>query len=272
MLSIIVTSYRHDYFNALSANIGLTIGETPYELIQIWNPGIMSIGEAYNQGAVKSTHDYLLFLHEDVSFKTNNWGKVVLAYLNRQNTGICGLAGSAKQFNLPIGYETGLKKYRHIYVKHQNDELIEPGLKPHKVKTLDGVFLAMTKHLWKLFKFDSSIEGFHCYDLDISLRVSIDYQNYVLPEIIIHHLSIGQFNNAWVKSILLFYKRTYAYDITTNVELNTIRQYWFNRLEQEDISFINKLRYILAMGINLATWKFGVKFLFPKLWKPLNSN
>ena len=51
MISIIVSSYRSEMFNALSSNIDRTIGNTIYEIIQVWNPNTMSIAQAYNKGA-----------------------------------------------------------------------------------------------------------------------------------------------------------------------------------------------------------------------------
>ena len=53
-------------------------------------------------------------INEDVAFLGSNWGIKLVKLLQKKGSGLCGLAGSTRQFNLPIGYETGLKKYRHI--------------------------------------------------------------------------------------------------------------------------------------------------------------
>ncbi|MFX5306134.1 glycosyltransferase, partial [Acinetobacter baumannii] len=55
----------------------------------------MSITEAYNSGAEKSTFENLLFLHEDIIFYTRNWGNKLLHHLQKESTGIVGVAGSS---------------------------------------------------------------------------------------------------------------------------------------------------------------------------------
>lgn len=264
MISIIISSYNENYFLKLKNNIKETIGDVEYELIQIWNPGIMSISDAYNKGAYKTRYDNLLFIHEDVEFLSNNWGAVVLKYLQLNNVGICGLAGSEKYFNLPIGFETGIKKYRQIYLKHQKDEVVKSRLKsiPIKVRTLDGVFLIMLKGTWQKLRFNKDIKGFHFYDLDITLRASRIYQNYVIPEISLHHFSLGHFNNSWVKAILKLPTKDYDFDIPTKNELNFVRNYWYNRLANEDISILNRLKYVLKMGVDRSSRKVALHFLF----------
>jgi hypothetical protein len=85
MLSIIISSYQKHYFDQLVENIRETIGEDfQYEIIQMWNPNVMSITEAYNSGAGKSRYENLLFLHEDIIFYTRNWGKRLLNHLQRK--------------------------------------------------------------------------------------------------------------------------------------------------------------------------------------------
>ena len=93
MLSIIISSYQPHYYIALEKNIADTIG-IPYEIIKIDNPRIMGICEAYNRGAEKAQYDFLLFLHEDVLFETQDWGKELIELLNLENCGAIGVAGT----------------------------------------------------------------------------------------------------------------------------------------------------------------------------------
>lgn len=269
MISIIVSSYRAPYFDALEENIRHTIGDVRFEIIKVWNPNIMSISEAYNKGAMESQYEILLFLHEDVAFLECNWGAILLESLKGAGEGICGLAGSRKQFALPIGYETGFKANRHVYVKHSVDEEVsyKQECKTCKVKSLDGVFLAMHKTLWLDYKFNEAIKGFHFYDLDISLRVSEHYQNYVLTNIKLHHFSRGQFNDSWVLEAIKFYKQPYNFDTVTPKELNYTRNYWYERLKKERITIFNRIRYVYSMGINRPTRKAAIQFIFFYFWR-----
>lgn len=271
MISIIVSSFDENNFNKLKNNIESTIGDVPYELIRIWNPGKMGISVAYNKGALKAKYDHFIFLHEDTEFLSNNWAAIVLKYLQIDNVGICGLAGSEKRFKLPVGFETGIRKYRHIYLKHQRDEEINAnGNAPIKVKTLDGAILIMLRRTWEQLKFSQDIKGFHLYDLDISMRASKFYQNYVIPEISLLHFSMGRFNNAWVKAILQLPTKPYDYDIPTKQEYNFVRNYWYDRLKNEDISLFNRVRYVIRMGVNRSSRKAVYRFLFSKKHLTIN--
>lgn len=273
MISIIVSTYRLEFFNALSQNIQLTIGNISYEIIQVWNPGMMSLSEAYNKGAKEAQYDFLLFLHEDVEFLVPNWGYIILKYSKIENAGVCGLAGSLKKFHLPTGFETGIRKYRQIYVKHGREDEDKPhsNINFIKVKTLDGVFLAMSKKVWEILKFNEDIKGYHFYDLDISLRSSKLFQNYVIDDLPLFHFSLGCFNDSWLKASLRFNSGGYDFDIATKEELDHTRIFWYSRLKYEDISLKNRMRYIVAMGFNWQSKRAALKFLFPGLKKTIKA-
>lgn len=73
MISIIICSKNKDLLKDVSANIELTIG-VPYEIIAIENnKGEFGICKAYNDGASKAKYDIFCFMHEDISFETQNW-------------------------------------------------------------------------------------------------------------------------------------------------------------------------------------------------------
>ena len=81
MLSIIVSSYQPKLFQELQKNIEATIGNIIYEVVQVWNPNKMSISQAYNLGVARSQYSSLLFVHEDVIFECENWGKILIDYI-----------------------------------------------------------------------------------------------------------------------------------------------------------------------------------------------
>lgn len=182
MLSVIVSSHNPAYFNALTKNIEVTCG-VKTEIIKIENPGKMGICEAYNKGASKASFSYLLFLHEDVEFKENNWGLNLISHLNNPSTGIVGLAGSVYVPKAPSGW----------YIAKQ-----KAPVEKTKAFAVDGVFLAIKKEIFKEISFNESVEGFHGYDLDISLRTAKKYNNYIVNDIIIEHFSSGNPNKQWL--------------------------------------------------------------------------
>jgi hypothetical protein len=205
MISIVISSYLPHYFSALEKNIAETIG-MPYEIIRIDNPGLMGICEAYNNGAAKSQYDYLLFTHEDILFKTENWGQKLIAHLDQKQTGIIGLAGSSYVPSAPSSW-TVSEKYNVVNILQGNKENSESfpirttKQNRNKVFAVDGVFLGIKKENYLDFKFnDHLLKGFHGYDLDFSLRVSEKLQNYVVDDILIQHFSGGNLDKKWLDS------------------------------------------------------------------------
>lgn len=201
MLSIIIASYQPHYYKALENNVANTIG-IPYEILKVDNPGKMGICEAYNKGASQAQYDYLLFVHEDIIFHTNNWGQLLINHLSKENTGVVGLAGSNYVPKAPIGWFIFDEKYNFKNYIQNNKEKTNPEPKLMtrsfaKVFGLDGVFLAVKKSVYHEFLFDESVKGFHGYDLDFSLRVATKYDNYVLGDIIIEHFSLGNPDKTW---------------------------------------------------------------------------
>lgn len=265
MLSIIISSYKTMILSQLKRNILETIGIIDYEIISINNPGIMSICEAYNEGAKKAKFENLLFIHEDVKFHTNNWYKLLTKYYSLKDLGVFGLAGNKRKFHLPYGFHSGLNNEGFMFLNHTAHEKIifQKQDFPFKVKVIDGVFIGMKKSVWQKNKFNQSLKGFHFYDLDISLRTSVDYQNYLVTDLDFEHFSEGNFGDQWIKACISFNKsQSYNYNLIKPKEKRDIRKFWYQRLLNEDITFINRLRYVFAMGTNKDTLKECIKFIF----------
>ncbi|MDH6251925.1 hypothetical protein M2347_001652 [Chryseobacterium sp. H1D6B] len=201
MISIIISSYIPEYFNALEDNISQSIG-VPYEIIRIHNPGLMGICTAYNQGAEKAKYDNLLFIHEDILFRTENWGAKLIIHLNKPDSGVIGIAGSSYIPSAPSSW-TVSEKYNFVNILQGNKEnkdsfhIGSTKKNMNKVFAVDGVFLAVTKKKYINYKFNEELKGFHGYDLDFSLRISKNLQNYVVDDILIEHFSKGNLDKIW---------------------------------------------------------------------------
>lgn len=204
MLSIIISSYQPEYFAALEKNIAETCG-IPCEIIKIDNPGIMGICEAYNKGAAKAKFDNLLFLHEDVIFETKNWGNILVEYLSNKNTGIIGIGGCRYIPKCPFAWwDYSKNSFYHIDQCDANKKLLRRYnlYKDTRVTALDGVFLACRKNVYKEFKFDENLKGFHGYDLNFSTRIAEKYDNYISHKILIKHFSVGNPNVDWLMALI----------------------------------------------------------------------
>jgi hypothetical protein len=266
MISIVISSYRENHYELLLKNIQRTIGGANYEIVKINNPGLMGISKAYNEGANKAQYNTLLFIHEDIQFLTNGWGNILIESLKTENLGILGVAGGTRKFNLPTGHDQGIDADRRLFVKHHKSEsdkhIFFRDLEP--VKTLDGVFLAMSKLTWEKIKFNEAIDGFHFYDMDISLRTSEILQNYVTSNISILHFSRGGFNNEWLNASIKFHKKNYNFDEASKLEKSITTRFWLERLLYEDISFKNRLKYIYKIGVEFKSFKKIINFILAK--------
>lgn len=195
MVSIIISSYREDFYSALENNIAETIG-IPYEMIKIHNSGLMGICEAYNKGASKAKYDNFLFIHEDILFLNQDWGKLLINHLKNEDTGVIGLAGSNYVPVAPSAWSISNPNYSFCIVNSK--EIIGKRLFPdEKAFTLDGVFLAVKKSVYEQFFFDENVKGFHGYDTDFSLRVATQFNNFVVGDIFIKHFSKGNPDKAY---------------------------------------------------------------------------
>lgn len=203
MLSIIISSYQPHYFTALEKNIAETIG-VPYEIIKIDNPGLMGICEAYNKGGAKAQYEYLLFLHEDVSFDTKNWGEKLTAKLSVPSTGVIGVAGSIYVPAVPYAWwDMHSNSFLHLTQYNGSSKIRTYTQNTDKeVVSLDGVFLACRKNTWIQHPFNDKIKGFHGYDIDFSVRIAELYSNYVISTIDINHYSEGNMDKNWFSALI----------------------------------------------------------------------
>ncbi|QTV04559.1 glycosyltransferase [Faecalibacter bovis] len=264
MLSIIVSSYQKQYFDQFSQNVESTIGENfEFEIIKVWNPGLMGICEAYNKGAEKSKYDNLLFIHEDVLFETENWGEILVDYLKIENVGCIGLAGANYIPNVPSSWWV-LEGYKNSHISHYNSESKKrynytfksdnTGLLPTKI--LDGVFLACKKEVWRRTTFNEKLKGFHGYDIGFSLDINNKFDNYLTNKIDLVHFSSGKLTIDWIKDIIKIYQISNWYQNTIDKDLelkcfkyfgDQLRNFRFSSTEKE--YYLNLFISIRHLGL-----------------------
>ncbi|WP_297337964.1 glycosyltransferase [Algoriphagus sp.] len=207
MISIIVVSKNLFFLNQFKDSVKNTVG-VPFEIIVVENnDSLYSISNGYNIGAKDASFDILSFVHEDIVFHTENWGNILMNYFETLfNSGILGIAGSSYLPISPSDWWVSDSKYLHSYfLSNQKNGVVGRGVvcidgvqDPHPVFSLDGMFLAMKKSVWKEFQFDESLDGFHGYDTSICYKVSQKYQNYFVPGILLEHFSKGYPNEKWL--------------------------------------------------------------------------
>lgn len=253
-ISVIVLKYRENFFNKVKASIGHTIG-IPYELIEIDNTRgqFSSIADAYNTGVGLSRFPFICFVHEDVDFITEGWGKKLVSVMNNdQQIGLIGLVGSKFKSYQPTSFTNTIK----------NSFFIRGGLGIQKIGSLsgeeevvcvDGVFLFARKEVFKQCSFDPVlIKGFHGYDMDFSLQVHFSgYKVVVSGSAAIKHFSAGNRNMEWLLTNKAISRKWSEQLPVASRDLNYSRaELW--RLEWETIAWLagkNKLKNLVKVPL-----------------------
>ena len=201
MISVIISTQDSVLFHRISENIKETIG-VEFEIIAIENKAQYSICEAYNIGVTKSKYPFMCFVHEDVLFKTTNWGDRLTSIMKKDQTiGLIGIAGSKFRSSYPsaIGQGPGLSRflrgniyawdnYKDFDKRVQQNEIDD-------VVCIDGVFMFSKKEVFNNCKFDDKLlTHFHGYDIDFSLQVFFQsYRVVVDRSVLIAHYSNGNY-------------------------------------------------------------------------------
>lgn len=225
-ISIIICSQKVILEKSFENNILETIG-CDYELIVINNSdNKYSIFEAYNIGITRSTSPYLVFIHEDLVFRGNNWGTQILnLFKEHPQFRLIGVAGSKIKTKTPSGWWDCENNHKLVnIIQHHQDGSVESqkiGFETNHLEeaaVIDGVFFAYRK--LKDVKFNESLEGFHSYDLNICFEVLLKgYKIGVTDLVLIEHFSIGNINAEWLKSNIQMhdlYKKLLPVTVITN--------------------------------------------------------
>ncbi len=207
MISIIICSRTASISDELTKNINQTIG-IPYELVIIDNSdNLYSIFSAYNEGVKRSNCEVLCFMHDDIIFKTNDWGISVMNRFNASNLGAVGVAGSPYYASLPGAWWSGGYICQSIYGEQ---ELAYQSKQDNAlpVVVLDGLWFCVRKSLFSMIRFDdTTFSGFHYYDMDICLQIQqTGYKLLSVYDISIQHSS-GKLDTIWLNNALLLQKK-----------------------------------------------------------------
>jgi hypothetical protein len=286
MVSVIICSINKTLALQVEKNIDKTIG-VPWELILIDNTqskkGITSV---YNEGAARARYDILCFVHEDVAFETQNWGRLIQQYFdNDAQLGLVGVAGANYKARTWSGWWTGIPSfdYCNIFTGSNLETAIktylnpDPTIKFHQAVVADGVFLCVRKQAWEGSKFNETlIDGFHFYDIDFSFNIARSHKVAITLEIDILHFKMGgDYGDVWMRFAIPWHRQfknelpfSTAGDIKRNVE-RTIYKHWLMRLKGEKISFANRLKWIFQGGhwLYVPVWPYIGLFLFYKLFR-----
>ena len=186
------------------------------------NHNQFSLPELYNR-AIQEHHEedtIMVFCHNDIVFKTKDWGKKLLAKFNNTHYEIIGVAGTT---NMPESGRWWDDRSKMMgIVEHTNSlrtwvsEYCKPFGGVKEVCLIDGLFMAVDTSLI-INQFDEDFKGFHFYDVSFCIPNYLD-GNYigVVTDIRILHKSIGMTNQQWEDARKQFQYK-YSADLPINV-------------------------------------------------------
>jgi len=274
MISIIICSRNKTISSLQEKNITETIG-LPYEIIWIDNSENNNTAfSAFNKGASQSKYSILCFMHDDILFQTNQWGKIVETELVN-DTGVLGIAGSILKTRTPspwwVSNYYSFNQYLRLNIlqKRGKDETLKlENINPDnetkaQVEVLDGVWMCCRKILWEENKFDEkTYSHFHFHDMDFCLTASgKGYKNYVLYDILIEHNSAGHLDSSWIEAAEIF---TRKWKKTLPVSLRSVSKKEMKNIEYEAIKNYLMILYQNQYGSILFRFNYWLKTLFLK--------
>lgn len=240
MISIIICSRKPDISTQLRDNIQSTIG-VKHEIIVIDNSeNRYSIFSAYNKGAEKCNYPYLCFIHDDILFRTQDWGNNLIKHLDDKQTGLVGIAGGIMMTKVPAPSWPVGEKLKHI-VQHRKSKQIYYKLPENtsiihkKAILLDGVFLGIRRDTFQQLQFDDTFSGFHGYDLDISVQsIVAGYKNFVIYDILLEHFSQGDGNASYYTNLLKIYNK-WEPVLPLFAENNGLNEFNINQIQYKNL-------------------------------------
>lgn len=231
MISVVILHRNIDFIQKAKTNLKQTIG-VEYELIIIDNKNNdFNIFNGYNLGVRKSKFPIICFMHEDLLFHTDDWGKRVLSHFENSDLGLLGVVGGTAMPRVPATWWTKHPLNVHYVNLIQHWTRQEPPIGGYRQEipgtrktrdynnptnkklnegiAVDGLWFCVRKELFDRVKFDQeTYAGFHFYDVDICFQVlARGYKVMFASDILVEHFSEGHLSKDWFESALIFNKK-----------------------------------------------------------------
>jgi len=216
MISVITCSRTPELSDEIKHNISDTIG-TDYEIVTINNAkNDFTIFEAYNVGVRLAKGDILCFMHDDILFRSLNWGKIVKKAFKNKKCGVVGVIGCQFLSNKVqpwwyLGHQLGsvIQGLNNDgeYCTFQDGEALREESKQGVI--VDGLWFCIKHELFQHIRFDEiTYDSFHCYDVDTCIQVlNAGYQVRILRDIIIEHKSGGNVGDEYFEQMGRFVRK-----------------------------------------------------------------
>jgi len=273
MITVIICSIDPSKSAAAAANVEVTIGVGHEIFVHDNRQANWGLAKVYNHYAARAAGDILCFMHEDVLFLTDDWGREMESfYASHPEAGVVGFFGSQVKTASPspVGY---FRKYdasnyrRHPHsggfaetdVRRTGQDDWSP------VVQVDGMCMIVCREVWAECPFDGErFDGFHLYDLDFSVDIAQRYTNYVCHTALIDHAQDGRHNDAWYRYNRIFHEKwadrlpMSVIPLTRRelrqVESYTAYKYYKNALDHRQTAYLGYARRCFNRWWSLGYW------------------
>jgi hypothetical protein len=221
--------FQKEFNKELLASVGLSQEKSEVAIIAYDNDGFLSLSEAYNdiwECAETFKDAIFVFIHHDIHFKSNGWGRALLDLFNNNEVDIIGVAGTEKLYQhgswpFDENFQADIKSKNLWGKMWQLNEQDEPYLSDFtgpakKCKTLqpvvvvDGIFIAFNPET--CLKFDEDFDDFHFYDISFCVKNHTQGKRVAVTETIeIFHESMGYTDEVWNQNRLKFCEKYLPY-------------------------------------------------------------
>lgn len=212
MFSLIICSRNENISEELRKNIALSIGKYLYEIIVVDNSkNEYNIFQAYNVGVKKARYAYLCFMHEDILYLTDDWGKIIIEEFKNPEIGMLGVVGGQyvgkyQTYWFDSGFNIG-----QFYDNNKNSWKWPKSISGSDVVAIDGLWMCIRRELFMQNKLEwdtKNYKGFHFYDMDMSMQVlHSGYRIKIAEGLLIQHISFGKLGRTFWMSCIRFHRK-----------------------------------------------------------------
>jgi len=233
-ISIIISSHLSKEENKKFENhIKNTIGIKNPEILLYENFNEYSLTEIYNIGLNNSSNDIVLFIHNDIFFNTQNWGKILLSKFNDDKYGIIGIAGSTDLGENGLWWGDSSKMIGSVFHKYNNKTFESKYSNSYKeiidVAVVDGLFIGINKNKIQN-SFVETFTGFHYYDISFCVENLLKGVKIgLIFDIKVTHYSIGVTNTQFDINRKLFID-TYKNHLPIRLKVDGIKDITFKSI------------------------------------------
>ena len=192
-----------------------------------------SLTEIYNKAKKEyyTENSIMVYCHNDIIFKTKNWGRILLTKFNSTNYSIIGVAGSTYIPESGVWWEdkskmVGIVEHTDGIREWVSEYSVEKKGKITDVLLIDGLFMAVD---WDNTEndFNEEYKGFHFYDVSWSFNNWLSGCDIgVTTDIRILHKSVGAVNEKWEEN-----RKQFVNEFKDELPRNSVKEIYLEKLQ-----------------------------------------